>query len=134
MKQEITYHINKGVNRPLEFRGLKAQYIYILAIGLAALLVGFTIMYIAGVPIYLCLPVVLIVGSGLFVGVYRLSHRYGEHGLMKALALRQVPTAIFCRSGKLLWERLNEGKDKGGNDDRNYGTGGTAARSRAVKK
>lgn len=97
----ISYEINKGVNRPIEFRGLKAQYIYILAGGLAVLLVGFSIMYIAGVPVYLCVPVVVLAGSGLFVGVYRYSHKYGEYGLMKALAFRQVPTAILSRTRKL---------------------------------
>lgn len=98
----LTYQINKGINRPIEFRGLKAQYIYYLAIGLAVLLVAFSIMYIAGAPVYLCLAVVLIAGSGLFIGVYRLSHRYGEHGLMKAIAFRQVPTAILSRTRRLL--------------------------------
>lgn len=101
MESTISYKINKGVNRPIEFRGLKAQYIYILAIGLVLLLVGFAATYIAGVPVYLCLPVVLLVGSGLFVGVYRLSHRFGEYGLMKFIAFRQVPTAIICRSKKV---------------------------------
>ena|ERR1700748_3638726 len=98
----INYEINKGVNRPIEFRGLKAQYIYVLAIGLAVLLVGFSIMYIAGVPVYLCVPVIVLAGSGLFMGVYRYSHKYGEHGLMKAIAFRQVPAAILFRSRKFL--------------------------------
>ncbi|WP_029274611.1 DUF4133 domain-containing protein [Pedobacter borealis] len=98
MTGNISYEINKGVNRPIEFRGLKAQYIYYLAVGLAVLLIGFSAMYIAGVPVYLCVPVVLLAGSGLFIGVYRYSHRYGEFGLMKALAHRQVPHAILCRT------------------------------------
>lgn len=102
MTEDLSYKINKGINRPLEFRGLKGQYVYILAIGLASLLVGFTILYLIGLPLYLCLPVVLIVGSGLFVGVYRLSHRYGEHGLMKAQAHRRVPTFIKFRNRSLL--------------------------------
>ncbi len=51
-------------------------------------------MYIAGVPVYLCLPAVFAIGFGLFAGAYRYSHRYGEHGLMKAIARRQVPRTI----------------------------------------
>lgn len=98
----LTYNINKGINRPIEFRGLKAQYIYYLAIGLAVLLVAFSVMYIAGLPVYLCVAVVSLAGSGLFFGVYRYSHLYGEHGLMKALSFRQVPTAILSRSRKFL--------------------------------
>lgn len=57
--EKLSYDINKGVNRPVEFRGLKAQYIYYLAIGLAVLLIAFSVMYIAGMPVYLCLPIVL---------------------------------------------------------------------------
>lgn len=98
INKENSYEINKGVNRPITFHGLKAQYIYYLAAGLAALLIVFSVMYIAGVPVYLCLPVVFLVGSGLFTGVYRFSHRYGEHGLMKTLASRQVPTAIHSKT------------------------------------
>ncbi|MEZ2442747.1 DUF4133 domain-containing protein [Chitinophaga sp. RCC_12] len=98
--ERIKYTINKGVNRPVEFRGLKGQYIYTLAIGLAVLLIAFSILYIAKVPVYLLLPVIGIAGFGLFAGVYRLSHRFGEHGLMKALARRQVPFAIFCLTRK----------------------------------
>lgn len=97
----IEYEINKGVNRVIEFRGLKAQYIYYLAIGLAALLIVFSISYIAGVPVYLAVPVVLSAGGGLFAGVYRYSHRYGAYGLMKALAYRQVPSAILPASAKV---------------------------------
>ena len=99
---ELSYYIYKGINRPIEFRGLKAQYIYYLAIGLAILLVDFAIMYISGMPVYLCLAVVGLAGSGLFFGVYRYSHKYGEHGLMKGIAYGQVPAAIKCRTRRLL--------------------------------
>lgn len=97
----LSYTINKGINRPIEFRGLKAQYIYYLAVGLAILLVDFAIMYICKLPVYLCLAVLSLAGSGWFFGVYRYSHKYGEHGLMKAIAYRQVPIAIKTRSRKL---------------------------------
>lgn len=97
----ISYDINKGINRPIEFRGLKAQYIFYLAIGLAVLLVAFSVMYIAGVPVYLCVVMVLLAGAALFTGVYRYSHRYGQYGLLKAIAARQVPTAIISRSRKI---------------------------------
>jgi hypothetical protein len=101
-RTDLSYAVNKGINRPIEFRGLKAQYIYYLAIGLAILLVDFSIMYITGLPVYLCVAVVTLAGSGLFFGVYRYSHLYGEHGLMKAIAFRQVPSAILFRSRKFL--------------------------------
>lgn len=99
---DLSYDINKGINRPMEFRGLKAQYIYYLAIGLAILLVDFAIMYICKLPVYLCVAVVGLAGSGLFFGVYRYSHKYGEHGLMKTVSFRRVPGAIKCRTRKIL--------------------------------
>jgi hypothetical protein len=110
--EKLSYDINKGVNRPVEFRGLKAQYIYYLAIGLAVLLIAFSIMYIAGVPVYLCLPIVLLAGSALFMGTYHYSHKYGEHGLMKAFAYKQLPSAILSHSGKVFGKLVH--KNKGG--------------------
>ena len=91
---ERPYIINKGVNKPIEFRGLKAQYIYYLAIGLAVLLILFCVLYISGVPVYLELLLILLLGAGLFTGVTKLSHRFGEHGLKKLLNSRKLPTAI----------------------------------------
>ncbi|MGF7027474.1 MULTISPECIES: DUF4133 domain-containing protein [Sphingobacterium] len=108
MPKEINYSINKGINRPIEFRGLKGQYIIILAIGLAALLVGFSIIYIAGVPLYYSVPGVLICGSGLFGMVYRFNAKYGQYGLMKARALRKVPAVIFSRNRKRIFEQLKK--------------------------
>jgi len=106
----LSYDINKGINRPIEFRGLKAQYIFYLAIGLAALLVLFSVMYITGVPVYASVAVVTISGSALFFGVYRYSHLYGEHGLMKAIAYRQVPAAILCHSRKIFQKLASKQK------------------------
>lgn len=100
IKEQLSYDINKGVNRSIEFRGLKGQYIYFLAIGLALLLVVFAVLYIAGVAVWLLVPAVLLLGGGLFVLVFRLSSKFGAHGLMKATARRQVPSALICKSRK----------------------------------
>ncbi|MGC4102315.1 DUF4133 domain-containing protein [Ferruginibacter sp.] len=88
------YQINKGINKPVEFRGLKAQYIWYLGGGLVSLLVVFAVMYICGINIFICLPVILISGTGLFMYVYRLSHKYGEFGLMKKVAKKGIPKVI----------------------------------------
>lgn len=92
--QELSYIINRGVNKPLEFRGLKAHYIYFLAIGLAVLLIMFCVMYISGVPVYIELLLILVLGAGLFTGVTKLSHRFGAHGLKKLLDNRKLPRTI----------------------------------------
>ena len=91
------YSINKGVNRPVEFRGLKAQYIWWLAGGLVGLLLLFALLYIAGVNAFVCLGLIGAAGVALFTQVYRMSRKYGQHGLMKKWAARRVPGLV--RSG-----------------------------------
>lgn len=88
------YQINKGINRPIVFRGLKAHYIWWLGIGLTVLLLLFALMYIAGVPVVIC--IVIVSGSGvvLFRFVYRFSKKYGEYGMMKKIAAKSVPRLI----------------------------------------
>ncbi|HNP47178.1 MAG TPA: DUF4133 domain-containing protein [Panacibacter sp.] len=95
------YHINKGINKPVEFKGLKAQYIWYLGGGLVALLILFAIMYISGVNVYLSLILIISAGTGLFIFIYRMSNKYGEHGIMKQMAKRQIPDYIKFRSVKI---------------------------------
>lgn len=99
------YQINKGINRPIEFKGLKAQYIWYLGGGLTALLVLFAILYLSGCPAYLSVLVIAGMGSGLFFKVFQLSHRYGEHGLMKRNARRYLPSYLKFKSRKVFYEK-----------------------------
>lgn len=96
-----TYFLNKGVNQSIEFRGLRAQYVLYLAIGLAGLLVMFAILYIAGLPSYCCIGVLFAGGGGLFHFVYKMSKRYGQHGLMKKMAARRVPGVLVSRTRRV---------------------------------
>ena len=93
-----TYQINKGINKPIEFKGLKAQYIWYLGGGLLGLLILFAVMYICGLNTFICLGVIAVAGTWLFMHVYRLSHKYGQHGMMKANAKRSIPPVIKSRS------------------------------------
>ena len=93
------YAINKGVNQPIEFRGLKSQYIWWLAMGLALLVLLFSLLYICGVHVITCLVVVFALGTALFVWVYKMSNRYGQYGLMKKTARKYVPDVIKCEGG-----------------------------------
>jgi hypothetical protein len=94
------YSINKGINAPVEFKGLKAQYIWYLGGGLVGLLVLFAILYICGVNSFVCVGITGALGTGLFMYVYKLSNTYGEFGLMKMRAKKQVPTVIKNHSRK----------------------------------
>ena len=95
------YNINKGINKPIEFRGLKAQYIWWLAAGMIALMILFAILYITGVNAFVCVG--LVMGSGFWWirYVYRISARYGEHGLMKKIAKRRIPPSVKSYSSKI---------------------------------
>lgn len=95
------YQINKGVSKPIVFKGLKAQYIAYLAVGLVLLLIAFAVLYISGVSLFIVLPLILILGTVLFVASFRLSHRFGEHGLMKYLAKKGLPKSLKFRSRRL---------------------------------
>lgn len=95
------YSINKGINKPIEFKGLRAQYIWYLGAGLLILLIGFAVLYIVGVNTFACLAIITIAGAVLFLHVYKLSHKYGEHGMMKAIAKRSIPTVVKSYSRKV---------------------------------
>lgn len=94
------YQINKGINKPIEFKGLKAQYIWYLGGGLIALLIVFAAMYIIGINTFVCLGIILLMGVGLFTKIYKLSHTYGEYGMMKMLAKKSIPHFVKSRSRK----------------------------------
>ncbi len=95
------YQINKGVNKPILFKGLKAQYIAYLAIGLVLLLIAFAVLYICSVSLLIVLPLISALGASLFFTVFRLSHRFGEHGLMKYMAKWGLPDHVKFRSRSL---------------------------------
>jgi len=90
----LVYSINKGINKPIIFRGFQGQYIAWLAGGLVLVLLSFTMLYVAGVSLFVLLPLVFVLGGGLFIGVSHLSKRFGQHGLGKFLAKRGLPVYL----------------------------------------
>ncbi|MES2648080.1 MAG: DUF4133 domain-containing protein [Bacteroidota bacterium] len=95
------YKINKGINKSMEFKGLKSQYIWYLGIGLVVLLVLFAIIYIIGVNTYVCLAIILLLGGTLFSCIYTLSNKYGEYGMMKKAAQKMLPTVVKNNTRKI---------------------------------
>lgn len=94
------YQINKGINKSIEFKGLKAQYIWYLGGCFLALLILFALLYILGVNTFICVGIILIAGVVSVIKIYGMSTTYGEYGLMKKLARRQVPHTIKSYSRK----------------------------------
>ncbi|WP_460622129.1 DUF4133 domain-containing protein [Hymenobacter tenuis] len=101
------YDLNRGINKPVEFKGLVAGNIYLLVAGIG---LGFALLvtgYLAGVPLLLITLLTLLAGGALWAGVYALNRRFGEHGLMKAAARRASPRYITNRRSRL-FQRLNQ--------------------------
>lgn len=92
------YSINKGINKSIEFKGLKAQYIWYFGAGVVGLLILFAIMYIIGISSFICIGIILIAGTVLTIKIYALSNTYGEYGMMKKLARRSIPKVIKSKS------------------------------------
>ena len=99
------YQINKGINKSIEFKGLKAQYIWYLGGGVVALLIVFAVMYLIGLPTFLCVGIILTTGTLLVMKIYKMSNKYGEHGLMKAIARKQIPKLIKSGSRKIFMKK-----------------------------
>lgn len=95
------YQINKGINQSIEFKGLKAQYIWYLGGGVIVLMILFAIMYIAGLPSLICIGIIGVSGTLWVLKIYKMSHQYGQYGMMKALAKQQIPKAVKSQSRKI---------------------------------
>jgi len=104
------FEINRGINKPIVFKGLKSQYIGYLCAGLVALLILFAVLYIAGLSLYFLLPVTGIAGFLLFSYVFKYSNKYGTYGLMKKAAYERLPKSIKCtRLFKIFRKQKNDG-------------------------
>lgn len=100
-----TYRRNTARHRVLSLR-LTAQYLVLFVAGLLGVFVCFAGMYMSGVPQGFCILFAVAGGSGLTWATFCLNRRFGPHGLMKFLALRQHPHRIIHRrSVRRLLER-----------------------------
>lgn len=93
----MRYEIHKGVDKPIEFHGLQAQYLYIFGGGLLAIFLLFVILYVAGAGQWFCVSFGLLAAVALVFFVFRLNARYGRYGLMKKAAARWRPRRITNR-------------------------------------
>src|ERR1700743_531385 len=95
------YTINKGINKAIEFKGLKAQYIWWVAGIVLGSLVLYAVLYIAGISGYIGIPVTMGLAALGTRRVFRMSKRYGQYGMMKWTARRGVPRALVSRSRRV---------------------------------
>ena len=104
------YHVNKGIGRSVEFKGLKAQYLFIFVGGLLALFVLFVILYMIGIDQWICIGFGVVSASVLVWQTFALNARYGEHGLMKLGATKSHPRYLLNRRriSRLIKKRKEE--------------------------
>lgn len=93
----MKYNINKGIGRTVEFKGLKAQYLFMFAGGLLTVLILVMIFYMANMHMYFCLTFGITAASVIIWKTFSLNAKYGEHGLMKLGAKRRHPQYILRR-------------------------------------
>lgn len=93
----MEFNINKGIGRPAEFKGLKAQYLFIFVGGLLAVFVMTVIIYMIGVPQMVCVVFGAVSGFVLVWATFHLNGKYGQYGLMKVQAIKNHPHYISNR-------------------------------------
>ena len=93
----MEYPVNKGAGNPVEFNGLKSQYLFVFAGGLAMVLLMVVFLYLTGVDQWICLSFGIMSGRLLVLVIFRLNACYGEHGLLKLLAEKRHPRYLIHR-------------------------------------
>jgi predicted membrane chloride channel (bestrophin family) len=91
------YSINKGIGGSVEFKGLKAQYLFVFVGGLLVVFILFVIMYMVGISQWFCIGFGVLAASVLVWLVFALNTKYGEYGLMKLTATKSHPKYIINR-------------------------------------
>lgn len=104
------YPVNKGIGRSVEFKGLKAQYLFIFVGGLLALFVLFVILYMIGIDQWICIGFGVVSASVLVWQTFALNARYGEHGLMKLGATKSHPRYLLNR--RRISRLIKKGKEE----------------------
>ena len=93
----MEFELNKGIGKSAEFKGLKAQYLFLFAAGLLAVFVVFIILYMVGINQWICIGFGVVTASVLVWATFALNEKYGEHGLMKLGATRSHPRYLINR-------------------------------------
>lgn len=92
------YKINKGINKPIIFKGLKAQYIGYMGAVFLVLLFIYIVLYVVGINQYICVAIVGTIGFILSKRIFGMSKKYGQYGLMKMLARKSIPNVVKVNS------------------------------------
>ena len=105
------YQINRGVGRPVELLGLRAQYvIYLVCLIFFSLLISFIISTIIDAVLALSIGIVAFLLS--VWSCFFLNRVYGEHGLMQYFANKSVVKHILFQKRVFQIVEDRDEKDK----------------------
>jgi membrane-bound ClpP family serine protease len=93
----MEYTVFKGINKTVEFKGLRAQYLVYFVVGVIILFMLFVILRIFNVHIAGSIITVVGLALILIVTVFRMNAKYGQYGLMKKQAQRRCPHFLISR-------------------------------------
>ena len=91
------FEINKDVGRTVEFKGLKAQYLFLFAGGLLAVFILVVVLYLCGIDQIVCLGLGLVGATLVVWQTFAMNRKYGRYGLMKKGAVRMHPRYLLNR-------------------------------------
>ena len=84
-----TYQVNRGVGKPVEFFGLRSQYvIYFVFLVLLVLLFSFILTILLNVMGALLIGIIAFLLA--ICSCFKLNNKFGEHGLMQLMASKKV--------------------------------------------
>ena len=91
------YKVNKGVGASLEFQGITQLYLYVLV---GIVLSSFFIVIVGtvmGVSSGIMTSIGIVLGAVGITLTFRVSAKYGEHGIAKLIGKRNYPKYIINR-------------------------------------
>ena len=105
------YPVNRGIGKPVEFKGLKSQYLFIFCGGLLAVFVVFIVLFMAGVNQWLCIGFIVSASLLLVWQTFRLNAKYGTHA-DESCRTQKTPTLHYQPKGDTPAVQLQKKKEE----------------------
>jgi hypothetical protein len=84
-----TYKVNRGVGKPVEFFGLRSQYVvYLVFLVLLTIIFSFILLLLLNAMV--ALPIGIIAFLLAICSCFKLNNTFGEYGLMQLMASKKV--------------------------------------------
>lgn len=109
---KTNYEIPKGVDNPVEFKGLKGIYIFLFAGAVIGSFLITVILYLSGIEQITAVLAGALLMGGSCLAVAKLNGKYGQSGIIKLMTQLARPRFIVRRKSARLLLNSNEKKAK----------------------